>query len=290
MLSVIVPVYNVAPYLRHCLQSLSEQGVDDYEVILVNDASRDNSRGICSEWCADHSQFRLLNHAQNMGLSEARNTGLREARGEWVTFVDSDDYLEPMTLSQVLEEACNDVDVVEYPVMEKHLSAHPHELSFSTMNLSFRDWLQQGGHRHCYACNKVFRKHLWEDESFCPGRYYEDIMTIPKVLRKARAIRQTDKGLYYYCERSQSICTGQSPASLHDYVEAYRQLLDMPESEGNYDLYLRAYNGELTYKKVTGEKGKMITHRRIPLRFALSRGLTFHDRLKILWIATTIHG
>ena len=92
MLSIIVPVYNVAQYLRHCLQSLSEQGLEDYEVILVNDASRDNSRGICSEWCTNHPQFRLVCHEVNRGLSEARNTGIKIATGKYVMFLDSDDF------------------------------------------------------------------------------------------------------------------------------------------------------------------------------------------------------
>lgn len=294
MLSIIVPVYNVAQYLGHCLQSLSEQGLEDYEVILVNDASRDNSRGICSEWCTNHPQFRLVCHDVNRGLSEARNTGIREALGDWITFVDSDDFLAPGTLSQVWGERDGTVDVLEYPVMEYHLSRHAHLRTFARGDMDFRTWLQQGGHKHCYAWNKVFRRTLWQDTLFPPGRHYEDILTIPYVLRKARSIRMTDRGCYYYCERSGSICTTKAEQTLLDYLDAYNRLLDIPESAGNHDLYLRARNGEITYRRLFGKaraqaghplREPLIHRRHMPLTYAFAPGLTLHDRLKVLWLA-----
>lgn len=291
MVSIIVPVYNVVQYLRHCLQSLAEQGLDDYEVILVNDASRDNSRGICSEWCAEHPEFRLINHDVNMGLSEARNTGIREARGEWITFVDSDDFLERNTLLDVMQNATDDVDVLEYPVMEHYLGSSPQLLSFSLCNISFKTWLDNGGHKHCYAWNKVYRKALWSDSYFPIGKHYEDIFTIPYILKKARNIRQVNVGCYYYCERQGSICTTMAEGTLLDYLEAYNKLLLLPESENNYDMYLRAINGEITYRKISGRnKTKIIKRQSIPFRYVFSKGLSFHDRLKILWIACTHHG
>ena len=75
-----------------------------------------------------------------------------------------------------------------------------------------------------------------------------------------------------------------------DYIEAYAQLISLPESEGNYDLYLRAYNAELNYKKVMGRKANIIKIKKMPFGFAFTKGLSFHDRLKILWLAITIHG
>lgn len=303
MLSIIVPVFNVAQYLRHCLQSLTEQGLEDYEVILVNDASTDNSMGICSEWCLDHPAFQLICHDQNKGLSEARNTGICAAKGDWITFVDSDDFLAPNTLAQVMNHADTETDVIEYPVMERHLSEHPHLLTFSDSNhsvnrksdatsrsIDFKQWLSEGGHKHCYAWNKIYRATLWQDVRFPKGRYYEDMLTIPLILKKARSIKQCNDGVYYYCDRRGSICNTPSDRVLTAYIEAYAHLLSMPESEGNYDLYLRAYNAELNYKKVMGRKANIIKLKKIPFGFAFSKGLTFHDRLKILWLATTIHG
>lgn len=277
------------PYISHCLQSLTEQGIDDYEVLLVNDASRDNSRGICSEWCQGHPKFRLINHTENKGLSEARNTGLREAQGEWVTFVDSDDYLSPLTFSSVFAAldklSDEEIDVMEYPVMQNQYSASPHLLSFTPAVLDFMTWINIGGHRHCYACNKIFKRTLWHDKWFPQGRYFEDIFTIPYILKESRKILQTDTGLYYYCDRNGSISKRYTEACLYDYVEANNKLLGLPENRHNYDLYLRAKNGERSYNKIAKEKKKLVDKMSVPLTFAFSKGLSFHDRIKILYYA-----
>ncbi len=286
-LSVIVPVYNVMQYLRHCLQSLTEQGLEDneYEVILVNDASRDNSRGICAEWCNTHPHFRLINHAQNLGLSEARNTGIREAKGLFITFVDSDDFLAPNSLRDVLSTFDDDAtaDVVEYPVIQHHYSKQPSHLTFNPITLDFATWMQQGGAEHCYAWNKVYRTSLWQGEQFPTGLHYEDIFCVPYILRKARAIRQTDKGLYYYCERPGSISHTPKPASLRQYAESLNRLLQLPESQDNDLLVLRARNAERSYQRYADSHERIIDRRHVSPLFFLSSGLTFHERLKAIY-------
>lgn len=288
-LSIIVPVYNVVQYLRHCLQSLTEQGLQDYEVILVNDGSRDNSLGICSEWCQSNPYFRIVNHTENKGLSEARNTGIREAKGEFITFVDSDDFLAPNTLSEVLNAFDEDTDVVEYPVMEYHYSKHPNHLTFTPNKLNFPEWLKKGGHEHCYACNKIFRTALWKSKdselevSFPPKRHYEDIFTIPYILQKARQIRQTNQGMYYYCERPGSISHTLAPQTLLDYTNALDELLQLPENKYNYRLRLRARNAERSYHKVSHTTNHIVHPRHLPITFCLASGLSLHDRLKAIY-------
>ena len=92
-LSVIVPVYNMEDYLDTCVKSLLKQGVEDIEIILVDDCSIDHSGVLCDEWAEKDSRIRVIHCAENGGLSEARNRGLAEAQGEYVTFVDSDDFV-----------------------------------------------------------------------------------------------------------------------------------------------------------------------------------------------------
>nr|MCR4921788.1 glycosyltransferase [Bacteroidaceae bacterium] len=123
LISIIVPVYNVAPYLGRCLQSIVAQGLDDWEALLVNDASRDNSLAICNEWARREPRFRVVSHDKNKGLSEARNTGLRLATGKYIAFVDSDDSLTPNTLSEAMR-AIEGAEVVEFPVVQGYLSKH----------------------------------------------------------------------------------------------------------------------------------------------------------------------
>ncbi len=284
-LSIIVPVYNVAPYVRHCLQSLLEQGLEQYEVILVNDASYDNSRGICSEWCREHPQFRLINHEANRGLSEARNTGIAHAEGVYVTFVDSDDYLEPETLSACMEEM-EGADVLEYPIMVNHLAPDARLWTPAEGLTDFAQWIRQDGFTHCYACNKVFRRSLWEGECFPPGVCFEDIRAIPRILQKASSIRGIRRGTYYYCRRNGSISTSLDAKNLQEYAEALTGLMSLPECWDNMNLYLRALNAELTYRK-NGGRGQLVPARRIPLRYILGPGLTMRQRLKALWFKLT---
>ncbi|WP_252989054.1 glycosyltransferase family 2 protein [Streptococcus pneumoniae] len=101
MISVIVPVYNVADYLRFALDSLLEQTYKDFEVILVNDGSTDNSGEICDEYGKLYDNIHVF-HKKNGGLSDARNFGLEKSRGEFITFLDSDDYFEPYALELLI--------------------------------------------------------------------------------------------------------------------------------------------------------------------------------------------
>ena len=99
-ISVIVPVYNTEKYLRRCIDSVLAQTYQDFELLLIDDGSKDSSGAICDEYAAKDARVRVF-HKENGGVSSARNLGLDNARGEWVTFVDSDDYIEKK-LSQVL--------------------------------------------------------------------------------------------------------------------------------------------------------------------------------------------
>lgn len=108
--SVIVPIYNVEDYLEECLQSLKEQNFDDYEVICINDGSTDSSRKILSTWERNWPKMRVIDR-DNGGLSAARNTGLREATGNYVIFVDSDDWVDASMLS-TLAQAIDNEDIV----------------------------------------------------------------------------------------------------------------------------------------------------------------------------------
>lgn len=102
LISVIIPVYNVATFLNKCLQSVFEQTFKDWECILVDDGSTDDSPCICDSWVQEHSKFHLI-HQSNSGVSSARNQGLRIAQGEFVVFIDSDDWIGPNYLSDLWE-------------------------------------------------------------------------------------------------------------------------------------------------------------------------------------------
>ena len=113
-ISIIIPVYNVERYLPVCLESIVQQFMDDYEVILVDDGSTDSSGAICNEYADRHPQFHVI-HQQNQGISAARNAGVVESKGKYLLFLDSDDFLVPNSLSKLLELANkNNLDVLGF--------------------------------------------------------------------------------------------------------------------------------------------------------------------------------
>ncbi len=293
MISIIIPVFNVAQHLRKCLQSILEQGIEDYEAILVNDASTDNSLGICIEWCQSNPKFRIINHTCNKGLSEARNTGIDNAKGEWITFVDSDDYLEPQSLKQVLRHQSDEIDVIEYPVTT-HIhfgKCRTEYLRFEPHDVDFKTWLDERGFQHVYAWNKLYRTSMWEGVRYPAGKFFEDVYTTPIILQKARLIRQVNIGAYHYQRRLGTISAIPSAQAWKDYTEGYNLLAKMPEAKDNYEIYLRGKNGEIMYHRASGSKERIMERQKMPLSFAFARrkGLTYRDRLKIIWYSNTIH-
>ena len=111
MISIVIPVYNVEMYLPQCLDSVLSQTYTNYEVILVDDGSPDGSGAICDAYAQKDSRFRVI-HQKNAGVSAARNNGIEQAAGEWVTFIDSDDWVEPNYLSNFRLDESNGIDLI----------------------------------------------------------------------------------------------------------------------------------------------------------------------------------
>ena len=155
-LSIVIPVYNVEDTLDRCVESVLRQGISDFEVILVDDGSRDKSAAICDEWQAKDAHI-LVIHQENRGLSAARNAGISRATGELITFVDSDDFLKEGTYSGIIALA-ERYDIVEYPVCRFHQSSSQQIISFSDKVYTDpkRYWLDAKGYSHTYACNKLY--------------------------------------------------------------------------------------------------------------------------------------
>lgn len=245
LLTVIVPVYNVASHLNRCLRSVQSGGVESMEVLLIDDASTDESANICKKWIASDRRFRLLQHTTNKGLSAARNTGLSCAQGRYVCFVDSDDYLDPCTLQHQIQllSVHPEVKMVEYPmsVYEGSESMH-YDLTFSEERiLTFSDWLAQDGYSHAYACNKVFRRDLWQGIKFPMNVYFEDLHTIPSVIRRAGCVMQSPYGCYHYMYHSGSISRVVDSRHLEDLLQgqihAYQMLQESLEKNHPATLY-----------------------------------------------------
>lgn len=213
-LSFIVPIYNVEQYLRKCVDSLLAQDYEDYEIILVDDGSSDGCPAICDDYAAAHENIRVI-HQKNGGLSVARNAGLKVAKGEYVCFVDSDDYWEPNVLGRLMAQIKRDnLDVLRFKyqnVNEKYEVFNPYkrdrrlENDYSESVTDGVSFLNSRMNTQCYAVMFVVRRKILDDCIFTEGIYFEDTDWTPRMLRKADRVASSDTIVYNYLLREGSI-------------------------------------------------------------------------------------
>ena len=241
-LSVIIPVYKVEGTLDRCMASVTGQTFGDLEIILVDDGSPDGCPALCDAWAEKDNRIKVI-HKKNGGLSSARNAGLNIATGEWVTFVDSDDWLEPDTYAAVFEKlACSnaaEVDMVEFPVEYDGQSIKdPMEPGcYPVKGRAGRYWLEHRQWLHCAVWNKVFRSTLFDGLRFPEGENHEDIYLLPQLMLKMRAVLTQKDGLYHYMPNYDGICRTPSAESLqlaiNNHLRAAR-LLNVTLSDAWY--------------------------------------------------------
>ena len=226
MISVIVPVYIVEPYLQQCVDSILNQTYRDLEVLLIDDGSPDRCGEICDEYGRKDKRVRVF-HTENRGLSAARNLGLKEARGDYIGFVDSDDWIEPEMYEVLLrgvEETGADIGVCGFWVEDQRTNIHhtkPQPLEQARL-LTGTDSLRRliNGYIYNRVWNKLYRKGLYDSISFPEGKNYEDIALMYKLLAKAKGTVICSNIEYHYRVRDDSICQTNSGKNLMDGVDA----------------------------------------------------------------------
>ncbi len=227
-LSVVIPVYKVEEYLDRCVESVLNQGITDCEVILVDDCSPDRCGEMCDRWAERDKRVRVLHCPENGGLSAARNRGIELACGEYVTFVDSDDFLAPDTYipNIALLDSTPEAKALEFPVMVDYGSEHCYKLNFEHRVIHTEQWLEEEGYTHAYAWNKIYRRELFNEEcNFAEGRLMEDLLTVPYVIYDTYMI-MSPHGLYYYCSREGTISRTVSFKAAQDYHCAMHNLYE----------------------------------------------------------------
>ena len=209
-ISVIVPVYNVENYLEKCLNSLVNQTLEEIEILVINDGSTDDSQKIIEVFQHKFPQKIKVFTKENGGLSDARNFGIDRASGNFLAFVDSDDYVSENMLQEMYDLAikneaelviCNLQKVDEHGNVTQKLTQIPNlsgkidlEKNFSVFSdLSY------------FACNKIFKRELFDGKRFQKGMHFEDIELIPQILLQCKILAKTDAFHYQYLERSNSI-------------------------------------------------------------------------------------
>lgn len=228
-LSVIIPVYRVENTLRRCVESILRQEYTDYEIILVDDGSPDNSGKICDTFAENNHNISVI-HKENGGLSDARNVGISAAKGEYITFVDSDDCIRENTLPELMKIIAEhpEYDILEYPVYVHYASPRQHILPFEecVYDNKERYWLQCKAYMHSYAWNKIYRAELFRHVRFPVNKVFEDMWTLPELLKRTSVVATTGKGLYYYYSNDKGITINANGEKLCQLLDAHIAVMD----------------------------------------------------------------
>lgn len=272
LFSVIVSVYNVEQYIDRCIQSILNQSYKNFELILVDDGATDNSGTICDKYVVDDERVRII-HQENKGVSAARNAGIELAEGEYLYFVDSDDWIENDALQVLADDIClNKPDVIIFGYKEISSTA-----TNSVVMIESKEHIDAGLIKENLICdkwrnyvwNKCFRRKLFTGIEFPVGRIYEDLYIVPTVVYGAKTISILPDVLYNYNrENITSITSFTNSYKLHEFFIAILQ---------NYKL---AVSNNLPYVELC--RCRVIEGAQIVLLWHLKDGLLDSNKVELL--------
>ncbi|MFJ7728161.1 glycosyltransferase family 2 protein [Neobacillus sp. NPDC097160] len=228
-ISIIVPVYNLEQYIKKCLDSILSQTFKDFEVIIVNDGSIDNSGSICNEIAYLDNRVRVI-HKKNGGLSSARNAGIKIAKGDFLGFVDSDDYIDKdmyRVLYNLCKETNSDISICKFSreVKGKLINEQNEECKLEMDHDEAMRQLFKGVLYRFSVCNKLFKKTCFENIQFPEGRIHEDLATTYKLFSNARKSVYTNYEGYVYVKREESILTSKFHGKRMDALLGWSEIL-----------------------------------------------------------------
>ena len=237
--SVIIPAYNEEKYLDRCLKTIVSQTLENIEIIIVNDGSTDNTYDICEQYRAEYPQKIVVIHKKNEGLGFARNTGIKVARGEYIGFVDADDWVDVTMYESMYKCAkknnseiviCDVRKIFEVEGREIVEVSLPKECDQIDIGQYIKDGLNPA-----YSWNKLYRHDIWEKYAF-KKMVYEDLDIILTILSNCQIVSYIQKPFNTYFKRENSITTSYTNIRLMDIMQAYKDA---------------AYNGNEKYKDET---------------------------------------
>lgn len=247
MISVVIPVYNVDKYVGKCLSSLVEQTYRDFEIIAVNDGSTDNSLDILRHFEQKYDFITVIDK-KNGGMSSARNAGMKIARGEYLSFVDSDDFVAPTFLEE-LYNACErygaDIACCYYYyrfvendfLFEYPFRCHGVYNNQEAMNKLLRDTQIQS-----LVWNKLYRRSLFADYGITfPSMCFEDMATANRVFAHAKRVVVLDRPLYYYNQQPSSTLATMNANKINDFIRAIAMVRISLEKNGLFEKYKKSY-------------------------------------------------
>lgn len=241
--SIIIPAYNVERYISECLESIINQTLKEIEIIVVDDGSSDRTADIIEKYSNMDKRIFFIKQ-KNLGTSAARNKGLKIARGEYISFVDSDDWVDINFLEKHYEAVTkNDADISVGAIIRWRKNYQKYRVYYEEEIVSYaleHKVIVCNIPQCCYVVNKLYRAELIKNYLFINGKYFEDILWIPEVLKKANKLVTVPNTNYYYRVNSNSIVKKNSPKKQLDNYYAHRYIID----------FFRENNLELNDKQI----------------------------------------
>lgn len=244
LISVIIPVYNSSKYLYKCLDSVAKQTFKDFEVIVIDDGSTDDSSDIINKFVNKYDNF-IFKKQENKGAAIARNMGIDIARGKFISFIDSDDFVEKDFLEVMYNKAIeNNSDVVCCGFSYYHPNSNKFIKDIFMINsgvyssnkilsLMIKDFRM-----HYYMWNKLWKRDLFENNNIrYPQICFEDITTVPKLVYFSNKVTVIKKSYYYYTNNKNSLVHTVNISQLNDYIKSLAMLRCFLEQENIYDKF-----------------------------------------------------
>lgn len=227
-ISIIVPAYNVEKYIEECLSSLLKQTFKDFEVIIINDGSSDLTPDIVNVFQHCDKRFKLISQ-NNQGLSSARNTGLNNVQSQYVTFVDSDDWVSENYLEGLYSAITkNDCDIAVATIIRKRPKSQKYRVHYTEEKVY--ETLQEKIDicdipRCCYVWNKLYKVDLIKDKKFQEGKFFEDVLWIPEIIKASGKLVTVPNIQYYYQVTKGSIVKTTSKKKQNDSYNAKKYII-----------------------------------------------------------------
>lgn len=244
LVSVVVPVYNVEKYLSRCIDSISRQSYSNLQIILVDDGSKDNSAVICDEYSKKDTRISVI-HKTNGGLSDARNVGIDNAKGDYICFIDSDDFVRETYVEDLLNAILKYNADIAVCLFEKGNSDKFNDVvennqqneivlnNIGALNKLYDEVLNVN---MVVAWNKLYSKNLFYKIRFPVGKIHEDEFTTPKLLFEADKIVVINKKDYYYFQSPNSIMRSEFKINRLDALEAFEERINLFNQKGLNEL------------------------------------------------------
>lgn len=223
LISIIVPIYNVENYLSKCIESILNQTYKNLEIILVDDGSKDNSGKICDNFAQKDERIKVI-HQKNSGVAQARNTGVKNCTGNYIGFVDPDDYISEYMYEYLYNNIIKydaDISMCQYTTCnESHIKFKNCNKTCCYKSEQAIKYLLMDRKIQNFLWNKLYKKSLFNNIVFPGGMVYEDIAVMYKLFEKSNVIANNMSIHYYYFQRTNSICNGKiSKKKIYDYID-----------------------------------------------------------------------